>query len=134
MRPLKGKVDGKNTGKNALVRSLSGIGQVGAMLVGRPSLNQPFSESDLLRERVSTNIGEASDEEISKLAVTAHVVVSVAAGTPIYVVLEQTAKPNVISSSLTSQGRRALNSANVDELRQLLQLQRELGKANTSSQ
>jgi hypothetical protein len=72
MRPLKGKVDGKNTGKNALVRSLSGIGQVGAMLVGRPSLNQPFSESDLLRERVSTNIGEASDEEISKLAVTAH--------------------------------------------------------------
>src|SRR5260221_1568614 len=101
MRPLKGKVDGKNTGKNALVRSLSGIGQVGAMLVGRPSLNQPFSESDLLRERVSTNIGEASDEEISKLAVTAHVVVSVAAGTSIYVVLEQTAKPNVISSSST---------------------------------
>ena len=133
MRPLKGKVDGKNTGKNALVRSLSGIGQVGAMLVGRPSLNQPFSESDLLRERVSTNLGEVSNEEISKLAVTAHVVVSVAAGTPIYVVLEQTAKPNVISSSLTSQGRRALNSADVDELRQLLQ-QRELGQANTSSQ
>ena len=106
MRPLKGKVDGKNTGKKALVRSLSGIGQVGAMLVGRPSLNQPFSESDLLRERVSTNIGEVSNEEISKLAVTAHVVVSVAAGTPIYVVLEQTAKPNVISPSLTSQGRR----------------------------
>ena len=133
MRPLKGKVDGKNTGKKALVRSLSGIGQVGAMLVGRPSLNQPFSESDLLRERVSTNIGEISNEEISKLAVTAHVVVSVAAGTPIYVVLEQTAKPNVISSSLTSQGRRALNSANVGELRQVLQ-QRELGQANTSSQ
>ena len=100
MRPLKGKVDGKNMGKKALVRSLSGIGQVGAMLVGRPSLNQPFSESDLLRERVSTNIGEVSNEEISKLAVTAHVVVSVAAGTPIYVVLEQTAKPNVIFSSL----------------------------------
>jgi hypothetical protein len=134
MRPLKGKVDGKNRGKNALVRSLSGIGQIGAMLVGRPSLNQPFSESDLLRERVSTNIGEASDEEISKLAVTAHVVVSVAAGTSIYVVLEQTAKPNVISSSSTSQGRRPLNSATVDELRQLLQLQRELGQANTSSQ
>jgi hypothetical protein len=134
MRPLKGKVDGKNTGKNALVRSLSGIGQVGAMLVGRPSLNQPFSESDLLRERVSTNIGEASDEEISKLAVTAHVVVSVAAGTSIYVVLEQTAKPNVISSSSISQGRRTVNSANVDELRQLLQLQRELSQASASSQ
>jgi hypothetical protein len=134
MRPLKGKVDGKNAGKNALVRSLSGIGQIGAMLVGRPSLNQPFSESDLLRERVSTNIGEASDEEISKLAVTAHVVVNIAAGTPVYVVLEQTAKPNVISSSSTLKGRRTVNSENVDELRQLLQLQRELNQAGTSSQ
>jgi hypothetical protein len=34
-RPPKGKVEGKNTGKNVLVRSLSGIGEVGAMLVGR---------------------------------------------------------------------------------------------------
>lgn len=134
MRPLKGKVEGKNTGKKVLVRSLSGIGQVGAMLVGRPSLNQPFSESDLLRERVSTNIGEASDEEISRMAVTAHVVVNVAAGTPVYVVLEQTAKANVISSPSNLQGRRTVNSANVDELRQLLQLQRELNQANTSSQ
>jgi hypothetical protein len=104
------------------------------MLVGRPSLNQPFNESDLLRERVSTNIGEASDEEISRMSVTAHVVVNVAAGTPVYVVLEQTAKPNVISSSSTLQGRRIVNSENVDELRQLLQLQRELSQANTSSQ
>jgi hypothetical protein len=134
MRPLKGKVEGKNTGTNVLVRSLSGIGQVGAMLVGRPTLNQPFSESDLLRERVGTNIGEASDEEISRMAVTAHVVVNVAAGTPVYVVLEQTAKANVISPPSNLQGRRTVNSANVDELRQLLQLQRELNQANTSSQ
>jgi hypothetical protein len=134
MRPVKGKVEGKNTGKNVLVRSLSGIGQVGAMLVGRGSLNQPLSESDILRERVGSNIGEAGDEEISRLAVTAHVIVNIAAGTPIYVVLEQTARPNVVSSSSISQGSRNVNSANVDELRQLLQLQRELSQANTSSQ
>ena len=35
------------------------------MLFGRGSLDQPLSESDLLRERVSDNIGEASDEQIS---------------------------------------------------------------------
>ena len=69
LRPLKGKVEGKNTGKNVLVRSLSGIGQAGAILVGRGSLNQPLSESDLLRERVSNNIGEASDEQISRMAI-----------------------------------------------------------------
>jgi hypothetical protein len=37
LRPLKGKVEGKNTGKNVLVRSLSGIGQAGSMLVGQNS-------------------------------------------------------------------------------------------------
>jgi len=65
LRPLKGKVEGKNTGKNVLVRSLSGIGQAGAMLVGQGSLNQPLNESDLIRERVGSNIGEAGDEEVS---------------------------------------------------------------------
>ena len=89
MRPLKGRVEGKNTGKNVLVRSLSGIGQAGAILVGRGSLNQPLSESDIMRERISNNIGEASDEEISRLCVTARIVVGVPAGTPIYVVLEK---------------------------------------------
>ncbi len=48
LRPPKGKVEGKNTGKNVLVRSLSGIGQVGSLLVGRGSLNQPFSAGDML--------------------------------------------------------------------------------------
>jgi hypothetical protein len=42
MSPVKGKVEGKNTGKNVLVRSLSGIGQAGTMLLGRGSLNQPL--------------------------------------------------------------------------------------------
>ena len=40
--PPKGKVEGKNTGKNVLVRSLSGIGEVGAMLVGRGNLDPAF--------------------------------------------------------------------------------------------
>jgi len=88
LRPLKGKVEGKNTGKNVLVRSLSGIGQAGAMLVGQGSLNQPLSESDLMRERVSNNVGEAGDEEVSRLTITQHIVVTISADTPIYVVLE----------------------------------------------
>jgi len=127
--PLKGKVEGKNTGKNVLVRSLSGIGEVGALLVGRNSLGQPLSESDLLRERVSNNIGEASDEQISRMAVTQHIVVTVSAGTPIYVVLEQAPKSNA-----TTVAHGTVNSANTEELRQLLQLQRELNQAKASEQ
>ena len=132
LRPLKGKVEGKNTGKKVLVRSLSGIGQAGAMLVGQGSLNQPLSESDLLRERVGNNVGEAGDEEVSRLAITQHIVVTISADTPIYVVLEQTPKPNQASLQPSARSVPTSNSANVEQLRQLLQLQQELNQSSTS--
>jgi hypothetical protein len=66
LRPLKGKVSGKNTGKNALARSLSGIGQASAMFVGQGSLSQPLSESDLMRERVSNNRRQARGIALSR--------------------------------------------------------------------
>jgi type IV secretory pathway VirB10-like protein len=58
LQPLRGKVEGKHTGKNILVRSFAGVGEIAATLVARGSLNQPLSEGDLLRERVSNNIGQ----------------------------------------------------------------------------
>jgi len=124
--PPKGKVEGKNTGKNVLVRSLSGIGEVGAMLVGRGNLDQPLSEEDMLRERVSNNVGEASDEQVSRLALTEHVVVTIPANTPIYVVLEKTASSRMAPGKITLGSSQSTSSASADELRQLLQLQREL--------
>ena len=132
--PLKGKVSGKNTGKNVLVRSLSGIGQAGAMFVGQGSLNQPLSESDLMRERVSNNIGETGDEEISRLAVNQQIVVTVSAGAPIYVVLEQTPKSNQPVAYTSQRIAPTPNSSNADQLRQLLQLQQELNQSATSNQ
>ncbi len=128
MRPLKGKVEGKNTGKNVLVRSLSGIGVVGAMLVGRGNLNQPISESDLLRERVGNNVGEAGDEQISRMAVTQHIVVTIPAETPIYVVFEKTPKSIASTTRGSILSTQAGSSVNAEELRQLLQLQRELNQ------
>jgi hypothetical protein len=135
MSPVKGKVEGKNTGKNVLVRSLSGIGQAGTMLLGRGSLNQPLSESDLIRERVSNNIGQASDEQISRLSVTSHIVVSVSAGTPMYVVLEQSSQ-QIPGSSPHSSSQETLgaNRANLDQLRQLLQLQQGLNQSTARTE
>jgi hypothetical protein len=134
LRPLKGKVEGKNTGKNVLVRSLSGIGQAGAMLVGQGSLNQPMSESDLMRERASNNVGEAGDEEVSRLAINQHIVVTISADTPIYVVLEQPRKTNQGSLQPSARSAPTSNSANVEQLRQLLQLQQELNQPSASNQ
>ena len=132
MRPLKGKVEGKSTGKNVLVKSLSGIGEAGALLLGRGSLKQPFSESDVMRERVSNNIGEAGNEEVSRLPVTQGIVVTIPGDTPVYVILEQTPKANSASAQSSAANLRP-GTANAEELRQLLQLQRELNRLSTSS-
>ena len=133
MRPLKGKVEGKNTGKNVLVRSLSGIGEAGSLLLGRGSLNQPLSESDLMRERVSNNIGEASDEEISRMAITSQIVVTVSADAPIYVVFEQTPKGDSAPGPSNARRLQSINT-NDEELRQLLQLKRELNQSSAVPQ
>jgi type IV secretory pathway VirB10-like protein len=130
MRPLRGRVEGKNPGKNVLVRSLSGIGELGAMLVGRGSLNQPLSESDLLRERVGNNIGEAGDALMSRTDLTKHIVVTIPADIPIYVVLEQAPKANLP----WHQPGQYDAHASVEELRQLLQLQQELNQSAASKQ
>ena len=135
LRPIKGKVEGKHTGKNILVRSMAGVGEIAATLAGRNSINQPLSESDTLRERVSSNIAQASDEEVRKLAVTEQVVISVPAQTEIYVVLQRPARtpsakqPEIQGSSIPETQK----SSSIPELRQLLQLQRELNQSTSAS-
>ena len=133
LRPLKGKVEGKNTGKNVLVRSLSGIGQAGSLFLGQGSLSQPLSESDLMRERAASNIGETGDEEISRLAVNQQIVVTVPAGAPIYLVLQQAPKSNQIPAASRARGVAAANTASTDQLRQLLRLQQELNQSTESA-
>jgi hypothetical protein len=133
LRPLKGKVEGKNTGKNGLVRSLSGIGQAGSLFLGQGSLNQPLSESDLMRERAASNIGETGDEEISRLVVNQQIVVTVPAGVPIYVVLQQAPRSNQTPAASRARSVAAANTPSADQLRQLLRLQQELNQSTAST-
>jgi hypothetical protein len=83
--PIKGNVYGKNTGKNFLVRAVSGLGSVLAEMAGNNS-SEAFSEDDMLRERLSENIGTAGDSEVMSLNANSRVVVTVPADTKIYVV------------------------------------------------
>jgi hypothetical protein len=83
---IKGKVTGKQSGKSLMVRSLSGLGETAAMIVGAPSANSAFSENDMLRMRLADNIGNAGDEQIMRMLTMQHVVVSVPAGTEIYLI------------------------------------------------
>jgi hypothetical protein len=126
LRPLRGTVEGKHTGKNVLLRSFAGIGEIAATLVGRGSLNQPLSENDLLRERLANNVGLASDQTVSNLAIAERTVVSMAADTEIYVVLQKAVQEHAVSSSQTTS--QPTTKLNIEELRQLMQLQREFNQ------
>jgi Bacterial conjugation TrbI-like protein len=126
LRALKGKLEGAHRAKNIVVRSFAGLGEIAATVAGRSSLNQPLSEGDLLRERAADNIAQASDEQIGRLAVTEHVIVSLSAQMEIYVVLSKPA-----STGPSGQSKNVLASSgspNIEQLRQLLQLQRELNE------
>ena len=103
LQAIKGAVTGRQRGKSMLVRSLSGIGETAAMVVGAPSVNSSFSEGDLMRMQVANNIGNAGDEQIMRMLTLEHIVVSVPAGTEIYLVFEKSAAANAQDSDKTIQ-------------------------------
>ena len=101
LQAIKGAVTGRQRGKNLLVRSLSGIGETAAMVVGAPSVNSSFSEGDLMRMQVANNIGNAGDEQVMRMLTLEHIVVSVPAGTEIYLVFEKAAAAKAQNSDKT---------------------------------
>jgi type IV secretory pathway VirB10-like protein len=103
LQAIKGQVTGRQRGKSMLVRSLSGIGETAAMMVGAPNANSSFSENDLLRMQVANNIGNAGDEQIMQMLTMEHIVVSVSAGTEVYVVFEKSAAANAQGSDRSIQ-------------------------------
>lgn len=103
LQAIKGQVTGRQRGKSMLVRSLSGIGETAAMMVGAPNANSSFSENDLLRMQVANNIGNAGDEQIMQMLTMEHIVVSVSAGTEVYVVFEKSAAANAHGSDRSIQ-------------------------------
>lgn len=127
LRPLRGQMWGKGTGKNLLVRSATGLGEIAATLLGRGSLNQPLSEGDMLRERLSDNIGRAGDQQLSSIAVSEKLVVTLPAGTEIYLVLE---KESEQKAAATASQIGTVDQRSVDQLRQLLELQQELSQSS----
>jgi Bacterial conjugation TrbI-like protein len=101
LQAVKGAVTGKQAGRSMLVRSLAGIGETAAMIVGAPSANGAVSENDLLRIRVADNIGNAGDEQIMRMMTMQHIVVSVPAGTEIYVIFEKSQQANAEGAEKT---------------------------------
>src|SRR6266481_5010670 len=133
--PLKGIIGGRRTGTRFLVRTFTGLGTVATYLVGAGGsngFNGPLSESALLRDRIATNIGIAGDQELNSLAFNQNIVVTVPGNTRFYIVVEKsTTSGGGQGGQLRPTAIQQVNTAPLptsEELRQLLQLKRELSE------
>jgi hypothetical protein len=139
--PLKGSVSGSNRLKRVLVRSLTGVGEMAAFLVGGPGgfsgASGALDNSVLLRERIASNAGLAGEQEFSSLAANEQIVVTVAANTRFFIVLvdssNQDRSPRLTptggqreKTQLAAAQESALPSAS--ELRELIDLKSELNR------
>jgi hypothetical protein len=127
--PLRGHVSGKKTGTNFLVRAFTGLGDAATYFVGSGGLSAPLSESTLLRDRMATNIGMAGDQELNSLAFNQNIVVTVPANTRFYIVMEKREQEYGAEEPPAAAGQNGNPSLpSIDELRQLMQLRRELSE------
>lgn len=134
--PLKGYVSGRKRGSRFLVRSLAGVGTVAAYIVGghgTSAFDRPISENTLLRERIADNLSVAGQDELNTLSMNQNIVVTVPGNTRFYIVLDRGGSDQGQSSGLRKTNTASLSVADshvpsLEELRELIQLRRELSQ------
>lgn len=138
--PLKGSVGGSNRAKRILVRSMTGVGTMAAYVVGGRGgfggLNGQLDSSVLLRERMASNIGLAGEQELTTLAFSENIVVTVPGNTRFFIVLHyptgekgthrMVPARSVPNPQLAAASNTLLPSA--QEIRELIELKSELNR------
>jgi hypothetical protein len=81
---IKGKVTGKNTGKQVVLAALSGVGQLGAGFA-MPNSTSTITQQQLAVEQLANNSGRGLDQVVQQMDVSQHIVVTVPAGIQIFV-------------------------------------------------
>jgi hypothetical protein len=81
---LKGKVTGKNTGKQLMLAALTGVGTIGATFA-MPNSNQTISQQQLAEQQMVSNSGRGVDQVVQQMEVSQRIVVTVAAGVQMFV-------------------------------------------------
>lgn len=132
--PVRGLVTGKKKGARFLVQTLTGLGTAASYLVGAGNLSGSLSESALLRERLADNVSIAGQNELNQLAFNQNIMVTVPGNTRIYIVLQKSKvlpdKAQAIrnANNGTQTDSREQRAPSLQELRQLLELKREVSQ------
>ena len=133
-KPLKGDVTGRNRGGRFLVESLTGLGTMATYLVGynSGSFNAPFSSSALLREQLASNVGLAGQNELNQAAQNQNIIVTLPGSTRFYLVFQKGTTPEASPAAdrprLTRSAAPDNSVPSLDELRQLIELKREMSQ------
>ena len=139
---LQGDVNGKNTGKKFLTRALTGIGTIAAFAVGGRGLGGQLDNSVLLRERLSSNVAMAGEQELAMLAFQQNIVITVPANTRFYIVLNEpgVTTPTPQQAAVTRSGNSAgaqevpagspLTGMSPQELQELISIRNEMREMN----
>jgi len=106
--PLKGEVTRTHAGRSLLVRSVTGLGSAAAMAVGQNNTAGAISENDLLRADVAENIGRAGDQQVMQMMSAEHPIVTISAGTDIYIIFEKT--DNRVSGDSRTESARTIGA------------------------
>ena len=115
LRSLKGQVTGSSRGKAMLVATLSGIGQTTAMMLGN-NTSTALSGQDMMRAQLSQNMGNTADTQIAKMISNERIVVTLAAGTELYMVFTKAAHPQKSAQQSPS----ATNSSHIQPISESL--------------
>ncbi len=115
LRSLKGEVTGSSRGKAMLVATLSGIGQTTAMMLGN-NTSTALSGADMMRSQLSQNMGNTADTQIAKMISNERIVVTLAAGTELYMVFTKAALPQ----NSAQQSPSATNSSHLQPISESL--------------
>ena len=132
-KPRKGDVTGRKRALRFLVQALTGVGEVAAYTVGgTPSSTSVFSESALLRERLASNAAMAGQNQFNELTYNQSIVVTVPGNTRFYLVLQKGTTPAggsaVERTSAVAQAATRSSTPSLQELRELLELKREMSQ------
>jgi hypothetical protein len=138
---LRGKVNGRNSGRKFLTRALTGVGTIAAYAVGGRGLSGGVDSSILLRERLASNVALAGEQELATLAYQQNIAVTVPANTRFYLVLHEPGvsrhlSPGTIRTEPGQQAGPALrqisnqSGLSEQELREIVQLRNELREMN----
>ena len=113
-------------------RTLSGVGTVAAYVVGGggAGLSRTITGETLLRDRLSSNIALAGEQEVMNAAYSQNIIVTVPANTRLYVVIQKPAMntPALVPARNIEAAPQAMGIPTAQELRELMDLRREINR------